>query len=58
MRNDRRRRWVRGEPGAAYGHSSAAARRSGSADFTVVLQNIDVFQMLALPALFLLSGQA
>jgi hypothetical protein len=44
--------------GAIKGHSSAAMRRSGPENFTVVLQNIDVFQMLATPALFLLSGQA
>src|SRR5579864_335310 len=44
--------------GATKGHSSAAMRRSSLANFAVVLQNIDVFQMLATPALFLLSGQA
>ena len=49
---------ARSGAGATKGHSNAATRRSSLANFPVVLQNIDVFQMLALPALFLLSGQA
>jgi hypothetical protein len=47
-----------GQDGDAEGHSSAATRTLITCCMQRVLQNIDPFQALAFPALFLLYGQA